>query len=330
MKRLMALLAAGAMATAVSHAHADGMDEAHKPAARSMPIQWEAGIRYWYSTGRMAKDLYDVDDPTTKVSRLTYDQTAAHSGEVFFRGDHKATGLFVKGYVGAGSIVSGKMNDEDFLVGAGFIPSGYSNTLQETHNGDLRYFSGDLGWTFYDGTKYLGSIKDGDHHGMAARLGAFVGYHYWREFARTYGCLQLATPGSVCSPSPVTSSTYTLGQDNIWRSLRLGVTGDVLLGHRWTLSGDMAVTRTELDGEDHHKLRPDIDPLNETGTGWGIQLEGIAKYNVTDMFNIGVGARWWRNYTDGSVQFPGANGRSPERWETDRSGLFVQGGVKLN
>ena len=292
-------------------------------------FQWETAIRYWNSTGKMAKDLYDPFVTTQQNSRLTYNDSQAHSGELVARLDHKPTGLFLKGFIGGGSIVNGKMNDEDF-------PGGYTNTLQEIHSGNLKYFTADFGWTFYNSLANASrvSIKDDDGYrglrGVPARLGMFIGYNYWNEFAQTFGCNQIATPGSVCSPAPVTTGQYTLGQDNTWKSLRLGLTGDVALGERWTLSGDAAYTRTELDGFDHHQLRPDINPLHETGKGNGVQLEALLKYNVTDMFGIGVGARYWKNYTNGSTQFPGGVPPSPERWQADRSGVFVQGSMKFN
>jgi hypothetical protein len=76
------------------------------------PWSVEVGARYWYSVGSNAYDYFDTTG-TLLVSRLTYEDTSAHSGEAFFRIDHKS-GFFLKGFAGAGSIVDGTLIDEDF------------------------------------------------------------------------------------------------------------------------------------------------------------------------------------------------------------------------
>ena len=42
------------------------------------------------------------------------------------------------------------------------------------------------------------------------------------------------------------------------------------------------------------------------------------------------GVEFDMNYTNGSTQFPGGIPSSPERWQADRSGVFVQGSMKFN
>ena len=87
----------------------------------------EIGGRTWYSSGRFQKDLGSTaNQPQQNLlnSRLTYDTTAA-SGELFGRVDSD-TNFFIKGFIGAGSILSGKMNDEDWLIFNETVP--YSNT----------------------------------------------------------------------------------------------------------------------------------------------------------------------------------------------------------
>jgi len=317
-----------ALVALTTAATANAADLAVKAPPAPEPSWWEldTGVRYWVSSGRMAKDLFSNINPNVMVSRLTYDKTDAQSAEQFYRFEHRPTGLFVKGFFGRGAITNGKMNDEDFAPVA--VPT-YSNTLQETHNGTLSYFTVDGGWMFYDGMRNPPKPGEEGLRAIQARLGIFGGYNEWSEFARTYGCSQQAG-GGVCAPSPITTGQYSLGQDNTWRNARVGITGDVAMGPAWTLTFDAAYTRTELDGFDHHKLRPDIDPLHETGTGNGFQLEAVAKYHVTDNFDIGVGARYWRNFVNGSVTFPGARTASPERWEADRLGVFVQAGAKFD
>ena len=74
---------------------------------------FEFGGRYWYSTGRIGYDYYGDTTTSLLVSRLTYDQLTASAGELYFRGD-VSLGLFVKGFIGAGSISGGRLIDEIF------------------------------------------------------------------------------------------------------------------------------------------------------------------------------------------------------------------------
>ena len=68
---------------------------------------FEFGARYWYSSGRLAKDLYD--DPrfsTDIVSRLTYDGLTANAFEVFGK-IALPSNLFIKGYAGISGLSKG-------------------------------------------------------------------------------------------------------------------------------------------------------------------------------------------------------------------------------
>ena len=73
----------------------------HGSVAAAVPgYSFEFGARYWYSSGRLAKDLYDDPRFTTDiVSRLTYDGLTAHSFEVFGK-IALPSSLFIKGYAG--------------------------------------------------------------------------------------------------------------------------------------------------------------------------------------------------------------------------------------
>ena len=78
--------------------------------------QWESEIggRYWYSGGRTEKDLFGFPGgPPIFLSRLTYTNLQAHSGEAFGRSEH-LSGFFIKGFAGGGAITGGELQDEDF------------------------------------------------------------------------------------------------------------------------------------------------------------------------------------------------------------------------
>ncbi|GLS37822.1 hypothetical protein GCM10010869_34160 [Mesorhizobium tianshanense] len=276
-------------------------------------VSFEGGLRYWYSTGEASKDLYDSSG-TLLLSRLTYDRLDAHSGEVFFNATHNPTGIFVKGLLGAGGITEGSLVDEDWRPNR--VP--YSNALLDQRGGDITYFTTDLGYYFWNTPAY--------------RIGAFVGYNFWNERYHAFGCVQQATDPGICVPA-IPANVGVISQDNDWHSLRLGLAGQTQLTERLSLSGDVAFLFTRLDGKDRHHLRPEINPQPEDGDGHGVQLEAVLNYKVTDLFNIGVGARYWRVASDGTAHFEKAplhGFPQVEDWQAERYGMFVQASIKFN
>ena len=133
--------------------------------------QWESEIggRYWYSVGRTEKDLFGFPGgPPIFLSRLTYTNLQAHSGEAFGRVEH-LSGFFIKGFVGGGAITGGNLQDEDFP------PFPYSSTNSDQRDGRLAYATVDLGWTW---------------RSEGIKLGFFGGYFYNFERVNTFGCNQ--------------------------------------------------------------------------------------------------------------------------------------------
>ncbi len=273
----------------------------------------EFGTRYWYSTGEARKDLYD-DTGTLLISRLTYDDIDAHSGEAYFRLDHVNSRFFIKGYAGLGGIVSGNLRDEDFEP----LTVPYSSTDSEQEDGWLGYASIDFGFRFMD---------TGIDGGPRLRLGAFGGYHYYHEKLNAYGCQQTATNAYICTPS-LSTSLKVITQDNDWHSLRLGMVADVQASDRLRLTLDAAYTYSWLDGKDHHWLRPSINPVPEDGDGHGFQLEGVLAYQVTEGVEIGIGGRYWQfGRFDTKAHFedtPGGGFTQQEKWKSTRYGVFLQ------
>ncbi|WP_404926260.1 omptin family outer membrane protease [Mesorhizobium sp. ORM16] len=226
------------------------------------------------------------------LSRLTYDHLDVHSSEVFVKATHNPTGIFVKGLLGAGGVSEGTLIDEDFPLGS------YSNTSSDQRGGDITYFTTDLGYYFWNTPRY--------------RIGALVGYNFWNERYNAFGCAQQAN-SQMCVPA-LPTNVGVISQDNNWHSLRLGLAGQTQLTERLSLSGDVAFLLTRLNGKDRHHLNPEISPTPEDGDGHGVQLEAVLNYKVTDLFNIGVGARYWRVASEGAAHFEKAPaGRSPTR-----------------
>jgi opacity protein-like surface antigen/outer membrane protease len=278
--------------------------------------EFEAGARYWYSRGKFQKDLGSTTDPALADmlnSRLTYNSTA-NAGEFFGRVEAPVN-IFVKGNIGLGSLAGGQLYDEDWVIFGGTVP--YSNTLSDPVKGKINYATLDLGYDFFRGPGY--------------KLGGFAGYNYYRENKSAYGCNQIANPLSDCVPA-ISSSVLVITEDDTWKSLRVGVNGQVMIGDQLKLEADAAyLPYVKFSGTDDHVLRDLVSP--ESATGRGVQLEGILSYLVTDRFSLGVGGRYWAMWTtkDAITEF----GDAPcpcqtQPAKTDRYGVFLQAAYQLN
>jgi opacity protein-like surface antigen len=294
------------------------------PPAPILTYPWEIqfGARYWYSSGNHQYDLYDPFATAIKNSRLTYGDLAAHSAEVYFRVDHES-GLFLKGYVGGGSIVGGKLNDEDFPP----FTAPYSNTISNQGNGSLKYASVDLGYNLFAGPTY--------------KVGPFVGYHNFHERMNTFGCSQLAGNAGICGAQPpffgpIPTFYDGLDADVSWQSLRVGVGGEIIVLPGLKVAGEAAWAHNYLQNTDYHNFRPDIRGLNQDGEGNGYQLEAVVTYDVTPNFNVGVGGRYWYFQANGKNHWEQtlmgalfAVPSAPLQTTSERYGVFVQAGYKF-
>ncbi len=290
------------------------------PASWLAGWEFEAGARYWYSFGKFQKDLGGTTSPgnaNVLVSRLTYN-SVANSGEIFARVESPDR-MFVKGFVGTGALASGHMNDEDWLIFGETVP--YSNTLSDPVKGTISYATGDVGYDFLWSANY--------------RLGAFIGYNYYRDKKAAYGCTQIANSFSDCVPA-IPASQLGISENDTWNSLRVGVNGDVMLLPGLSLNTDAAVLPyTQLRGVDTHWLRTDVSNQNstETGHGIGVQLDAILSYYITPAFNIGVGGRYWAMWTNDNAYTNGFGTPCPCQTlpaKTDRYGLLVQADYKFD
>lgn len=319
MKRLFLGSAAIAALTVM---HANAADLPRAPVVTAVPeiSPWwfEFGPRYWFSSGRYKKDLFGFDG--TQVSRLNYDSLTGHSAEAFWRLNH-ASGLFLKGYAGGGSITGGHLNDEDFPP----LTTPYSNTSQEQKHGSLGYASVDLGYNFWTSPTW--------------QVGGFVGYHYWNERVNTFGCTQVAGNAGICGniPAfgivPVPTSVDALDNSATWNSLRVGLSGEFVVAPGWKVTADAAYVRGWLSANDFHNMRPDIRGVPEDARGNGFQIDALLNYQVTDAFSVGVGGRWWHIQGDGTshfeqTAFPGG-GPQPIKVEQDRFGLLAQASYRF-
>ena len=291
------------------------------PAASAFPVkapviivlpgwEFEAGVRDWYSSGRFQKDLGDSSGSASAnilISRLTYN-TTADSGELFGRIETPQN-VFVKGNIGVGSLLGGHMNDEDWALFGGAVP--YSNTLSAPVRGGINYATLDLGYDFFRGPGY--------------KLGAFVGYNYYKDDMSAYGCAQIANPLSDCS-SAIPGSVLVVTEDDTWKSFRIGVNGEIMITDRFKLGADVAyLPYVEFNGTDDHVLR--TLTIQESGAGTGVQFESILSYLITEQFSVGVGGRYWAMWTTRNTVADFAGAPCPcqtQPAKTEQYGVFVQ------
>jgi outer membrane protease len=289
--------------------------------AQTPAIFGEFGLRYVFSSNKTAKNLYDFPGGSM-VSRLTYSGMDGHAAEGFGRVEH-TSGFFLKGYVGAGVLLKGKLQDEDFPPG--IVP--YSSTDSRQDDGTLAYAAIDLGYSF---------IRQ-----PGLRIGAFAGYHYLDQTVNAFGCVQGASNTAICGGGGLPEPWKVISQNNHWNSLRVGLDAKIALGDRFSLSLDAAwLPYVKLQGADTHWLRIGnypgafTGPVPEDGKGTGYQLEAVLSYAVNPNINVAVGGRYWRMETSGNTHFEdhvvGFNAfPQPVEWKVENFGVFVQGSFKF-
>ena len=188
------------------------------PPAQLSGFTFEFGSRIWYSTGKLAKDLFDDTRSSGSLnSRLTYGNLTATSFEAFGRADSPA-GVFVKGFLGLGDLNRGFLDDEDFPPAI----QPYSSTLSQQQGGQLKYGAADIGQTLWRSPR--------------ASFGLFAGYGFLSESTNAFGCTQIAGNPFVCVPT-IPGGVLGISEGTRWQFARLGFAGEVRLLDRLKLSG---------------------------------------------------------------------------------------------
>lgn len=273
----------------------EALDETSRPS----PFAFEAGARYWYSSGNY-RFAFSNGNPAfgTPTSTLDWKNMDGHSGEAFARVDHKPSGLFVKGVVGGGAITAGYIDDKDFFSGQ----AKFSDTRSQVQNGNLTFAMIDVGWAYSP----TGGVK----------FGVFAGYHYWNEKATAFGlyCKQ-NQPALGCSSIgsvPVGYDTAVFTYEPTWHAVRIGVEGRFAIDDRWSVSGEFAaIPYAVVQNKDSHLLRQDGSDLGpapnvitDSRYAYGVETEVFVNYAVTRNIEVGLGARYWGLFSrDGNVHF---------------------------
>ncbi len=217
--------------------------------------QVEAGARAWFNTGKVGAPQPLLNAPgDVLASRLVYAGLEGVAGETFARLDH-SSGAFVKGFLGAGGIARGRVNDEDFPAES----IAYSNTVSST-SGHLAYANIDFGYTFLQT--------------QGAKVGAFVGYNHFAQHINSYGCAQIAG-SDICAPGQIAPGFMALIQDNNFNSMRLGLSLEFMLTDRLRLTADAAyLPLVGFKGQDDHNSRELLIPQTSS-SGDGAMFETI-------------------------------------------------------
>ncbi|MDF1683260.1 MAG: outer membrane beta-barrel protein [Legionellaceae bacterium] len=247
------------------------------------PWYLDTGIRYWLGKSDFEFNLYDYSG-TEHFSRLTDQNVTTNTAEGFWRLGHQ-DGVFLKGYVGAGSNIGGEFIDEDFPPALDV----YSRTKSDQNHGRLNYLSFDLGYDLIQHDRY--------------KVSPFIGYHYWLTHYNAFGCNQTADNPDVCTTLAFSSLTDTLNDTATWNALRLGLNGDVKLANNVNFSVDAAYIHAYLIGHDYHNLRSDIRGAFFDGVGDGAQVDLALNWLATPDLSMGIGARWWNVNTGGYAHF---------------------------
>ena len=268
-------------------------------------------LRYWYGFDSTSKDLYGLTRDTFN-SRLTYDGMQTHSLEAYARVDH-SSGLFWKGYAGGGLLTRGNLQDEDFPPGI----TPYSSTNSTLQNQPIGYLSTDFGRALLRGPTF--------------RLDGFVGYHYFHQRMKAFGCHQTASNPNVCAGG-ISNSVGVIAENSTWQGLRLGLNADFPIVDRWRVDLEGAwLPYVRYSGTDSHLLRPDIPiPIRQDGRGWGYQLEAILSYQVDNAISVSVGGRYWHMRSEGYAHFEDLGGSpQPLDFKVDNYGVFLQASYRF-
>ncbi len=187
--------------------------------------------------------------------------------------------LVLLGAFGGGFIRDGVLNDDDFL---GNDRQGrFSHTRSSVGGDGLFYGSVDLGFRAFSWTAT---------GGLPGYVDAFAGFQYWQENYDAFG----ATGTFGISPS-----TSVIREEFTWKSLRVGVRGQVPITPRLAARiNAAAVPWTRAEVVDVHPLRTDVrhDP-SFTGSadgGIGVQADGGLAFMLRPRLALEAGFRYWR------------------------------------
>ena len=311
-----------------------GVSEGAEP-TEGPSIQYQIGAAGWITEGKTKWAFNNSQLPFgNPTSQLTYNDVGTNI--IDFTAQAKFPNrFFVRANGGYGGIGGGRLTDNDYLVADGGNPSSITNS---NITGDyVWYANGDLGYTLV----YF--------PGRRGTFDLFIGYQYRREKHEATGlthvvCTQAGSttvldpgppPQVLCNQGtpPSFYGTTVITNTQTWNSLRLGAESEFRITRRFSLNGQAVfIPYASLNNKDIHHLRTDLaqnPSLEMTGSGFGTNLEGSARFMVNRRLFAHVGYRyWWTQVTNGNITFFNADGTSTTldggltKFQNTRQGIF--------
>jgi hypothetical protein len=263
---------------------------------------YEVGARYWWSEG---KTKFSINasrlDPALNIptSTLTYDDVQGNTAEFVFRARNEGN-FFAKGFVGGGFLNGGTLDGSGSFAGQGK----FSVTDTALGGNNLAYGTLDIGKRF--------TLREG---AAKVSFSPFIGFNLWQEGIEADGAL--CKPDANCGPGGSTNVLFKTNEAG-WAALRLGSELQVKLFDRFTLIGDGAILPIAYLVDDEGAN------IQNSGAGWGYQLEAALRVDLTPCWSLGSGVRYWfAEVKDGSSKFghPGATAELSD-FTSQRFGVF--------
>lgn len=272
-----------------------GFSESADNSDANSPLNFEAGLRYWYSWGAQSFSIGTASHGTMNES----DRSQMVEGH--FRIDDNSTKTYVKGLGGMSFRIGGTTTD--------------ANGTTAVSDGNIGYAGADIGYS------WLGDGKN-------TSFGPFAGYMYWNDSPNTYhDDYTTATSASDISFSPVSGQTGLPGDskpnDIETNMIRLGFSGKANLGSMFDITGEVAaVPYAKISGTlgagsgaivtgavSYDQSDPSLTPYGLTGAqnihniqssptsidgwGYGAMAEGFLGFHPSDNLVFRLGGRLW-------------------------------------
>ena len=260
------------------------------PLSNSQP-QWDLGMRYWWSEGNSTLTSVDLD---------------ANALEFTFAVRNETRTLF-KGFVGGGWF-DGEASDVSLM-----------DVSTDLDGSGMVYGTMDVGQDF--------TLINRKAHVVLSPL---IGFNYWEESVDAFGarCETGTVDGQPCTPGGIIApfSQEVMSGDVSWSSLRLGAELTAKFWDRLTLRADaaflpVAYLSTDVTNRVPRYLGNSVEATGDSGPGWGYQLEGEVRLDVTQYWAIGAGVRYWYAET-GDNNFIDLGLTDVRDFSSERFGVF--------
>ena len=244
--------------------------------------------------------------------------------------------------IGAGSIDSGLLIDDDYLSASGATYYGatqsgahrFSRTHSDINGSDLFYLNG--------------RFAPVDFHldGKFVDIQFSFNYQYWEEEYKAIGvrsveCTVLGDTDITCLPAgSSTALNKTVITNKVqWSGFGIAIDGVLNLTSKLALDLDAVFyPMMTLKNDDTHHLRGDLaqnPSIRMTGNGMGYDMTLGLRYHLAERFNAHIGYRVWERWVKNqTITFYGSNGGSSSSdlmdFRTRREGFIAGVSFQFN